>query len=141
MSKKDITDALNDARSDELAAIMQYMAHHYVAQGMESPEIIEMFKKTAMDEMKHAEKLAERVDYLGGVPTTQPSTIKKGGNLKKMVADDLTTENGAIKKYKQYIKLAATEGDSTTRLMLEEILTDEEGHAYDWETVLGVKKK
>lgn len=140
MNKK-IIDALNDARADELAAIMQYMAHHYVAQGMESPEIIEMFKKTAMDEMKHAEKLAERVDYLGGVPTTQPSMIKKGGNLKKMVADDLTTENGAIKKYKQYIKLAATDGDSTTRLMLEEILTDEEGHAYDWETVLGVKKK
>lgn len=141
MSKKDIVDALNDARSDELAAIMQYMTHHYVAQGMESPEIIEMFKETAKDEMKHAERLAERIDYLGGDPTTQPSKIKKGGNLKKMVADDLASENDAIKKYKRYVKLAADEGDSTTRLMLEEILTDEEGHAYDWETVLGVKKK
>ncbi len=135
-----LIDALNEDRADELAAIIQYMKHHYEAEGIESPEIIDIAKKIAIEEMKHAEKLGERINYLGGTPTKIPTTILEGGDLKKMVDDDLAKENSAIKKYKEHIKLAAEEGDSTTRLMLEEILSDEEGHANTWETVLGITK-
>lgn len=139
MSKK-IVEALNTALGMELGAIVQYMWHHVMAEGMESPEIAEMFKKTSIDEMRHAEKLAERIDYYGGVPTTKPSEIKVGGDLKKMIEDDLAGELMAIKTYKQFIKLAADEGDPVTRLMLEEILTQEEDHEYNWRTVLSKKK-
>lgn len=138
MSKK-IIDALNEDREFELAAIMQYMGHHYEGEGMESPAIIELFKKTALDEMKHAELLAERVVYLGGTPSTKPAKIMKGGEIRKMVSDDLAAENDAIKRYKEHIKLCDKEGDPTTRLMLEGILSQEEGHADLWETTLGIK--
>ncbi len=140
MSKAKIVEALNQDRADELAAIMQYMGHHYEGEGMESPGIIEIFKSVALDEMKHAEILAERIAYLGGRPTQTPSAIKRGGKLKKMVQDDLAAENGAIKQYKEHIKLCDELGDPTSRLMLEGILADEEGHADGWETVLGSKK-
>lgn len=140
MSKK-IIDALNEDREFELAAIMQYMGHHYEAEGMESPAIIELFKKTAVDEMKHAELLAERIVYLGGTPSTKPTKIMKGGEIRKMVTDDLSAENGAIKRYKEHVKLCDKEGDPTTRLMLEGILSEEEGHADLWETTLGIKGK
>lgn len=140
MDKKKIIEMLNADRADELAAIIQYMGHHYEADGMESPAIIENFKSTAKDEMGHAEKLGERINYLGGEPTKKPSEIKKGGDIKKMIADDLAGENKAIANYKEHIKIAAAEGDTTTRLMLEEILSDEEGHADLWETTLGIKK-
>lgn len=140
MSREKIVEALNKDRADELAAIIQYMGHHYEAEGVESPAVIDMFKKSALDEMRHAEILGERIVYLGGVPTTKPSNILRGGDLKKMVRDDLDTENKAIKQYKEHIKLCADEGDSTTRLMLENILSDEEGHADNWETVLGIRK-
>lgn len=140
MNKK-IIDALNEDREFELAAIMQYMGHHYEAEGLESPAIIELFKKTAMDEMKHAELLAERIVYLGGTPSTKPTKIMKGGEIRKMVSDDLSAENGAIKRYKEHIKLCDKEGDPTTRLMLEGILSQEEGHADLWETTLGIKGK
>jgi len=139
MSNK-LIDALNKDREDELSAIIQYMKHHYEGEGMESPEINEIFKETAMDEMKHAEKLGERINYLGGVPTKKTSPIVEGGDLKKMIQDDLAKENGAIKQYKEHIKLAIEENDPTTRLMLEEILSDEEGHADTWETTLSIKK-
>ena len=139
MSKK-IIDALNLDRAYELAAIIQYMGHHYEAEGIESPAVIEIFKKTAMDEMKHAEKLGERIVYLGGVPVQKPTNIVRGGDLKKMIKDDLDAENGAIKRYKDHIKLCEEEKDPTTRLMLEQILSDEEGHADTWETVLGIRK-
>lgn len=137
---KKIIDALNVDRSFELGAIMQYMGHHYEAEGVESPAIIEIFKKTAVDEMKHAELLAERIVYLGGVPVQKPAPIKRGGEIRQMVKEDLASENGAIERYKGHIRLADELGDSTTRLMLEQILSEEEGHADTWETVLGIRK-
>ena len=140
MDKKKIIDALNLDRADELGAILQYMKHHYQAEGIESPEIIEMFKGTAKDEMKHAEALGERIVYLGGNPVTAPSPVKEGGDLKQMVKDDLANEDHAIAQYKEHIKLCMEAGDSTTRLLLEKILTDEEGHADNWETTLGIRK-
>ncbi len=139
MSNK-IIDALNKDREDELSAIIQYMKHHYEGEGMESPEILDIFKETAMTEMKHAEKLGERINYLGGIPTKKTSPIMEGGDLKKMIQDDLAKENTAIKQYKEHIKLAIEENDPVTRLMLEEILSDEEDHANTWETTLGIKK-
>lgn len=143
MSKKGsekVIEVLNKARADELAAILQYMGHHYEAGGVESPAIIELFKKSAIDEMKHAEKLAERIAYLGGEPVQKASpTIKRGGDLKKMVQDDLDTEYIAIKNYKEWIKVCESADDPVTRRMLEEILADEEGHADNWETILNKK--
>lgn len=139
-NRKRIIDALNIDRSFELAAIIQYMGHHYEAEGLESPAVIEIFKKTSMDEMKHAELLAERIVYLGGVPVQKPAGIKRGGPLKEMVKEDLASEDEAIERYKGHIKLCADLGDSTTRLMLEQILSQEEGHADTWETILGIRK-
>lgn len=139
-SRKKIVDALNLDRSYELAAILQYMGHHYEGEGIESPAIIEIFKKTAVDEMKHAELLAERIVYLGGVPVQKPAAVKRGGEIKAMVNDDLAAENEAIERYKSHIKLCDELGDPTSRLMLEGILAQEEGHADTWETVLGVRK-
>ena len=139
MSKK-IIDALNMDRAFELDAIVQYMGHHYEAEGLESPAVIEIFKKTSIDEMKHAEMLAEKIVYLGGVPVQKPTEVIRGGELKKMIKDDLAAENGAIKRYKEHIKLCEKEGDPATRLMLEQILSDEEDHADTWETTLGIRK-
>lgn len=137
--KKKIIDALNTDRAFELAAVMQYMGHHYEGEGMESPAIIDIFKKTAIDEMKHAEQLAERIVYLGGVPVQKPAEVKRGGEIKQMIKDDLGAENDAIERYRQHVKLCADLGDSTTRLMLEQILSQEEGHADTWETTLGIR--
>ncbi|KCZ72447.1 bacterioferritin (cytochrome b1) [Candidatus Methanoperedens nitroreducens] len=135
-----IIDALNKDREQELSAIIQYMKHHYEGQGMESPEILDKEREIAIAEMRHAESLGERINYLGGVPTKSVSHIAEGGDLRKMIQDDLAKENTAIKQYKEHIKLAAEEGDITTRVMLEQILKEEEDHANTWETVLGVKK-
>jgi len=142
MSEKDrkkIIEALNLDLGLEMSAIIQYLHHHFTAEGMESPEIIDRFEETSKDEMKHMEKLGERINYLGGEPTIKPAPIKTGGDLKKMIRDDLDGEYTAIKTYKEHIKLCAEIGDTTTRLMLEEILSDEEGHADTWETTLGIK--
>jgi len=138
--KEKIIEALNTDVGLELGATIQYLHHHWMAEGVESPAIIELFEKIGREEMQHLEKFAERVVYLGGIPTTKPAPIKTGGDLKRMMKDDLDGENNAIKIYKEHIKLCAQLGDTTTRLMLEEIVSDEEGHADTWETTLAIKK-
>ncbi|MBU2008466.1 MAG: ferritin [Chloroflexi bacterium] len=134
-----LIDALNQDVSLELGAVIQYLWHHYMAEGMESPAVIDLFEKLAREEMGHLEGFAERVVDLGGEPNSQMAPIKKGGDLKKMVRDDMEGERNAIQVYKGHIRLAAELGDTTTRLMLEEVVSAEEGHAALWETTLGIK--
>lgn len=136
-----IIDALNQALERELGAILQYLHHHWTGEGLESPEILELFEKTSIDEMKHAERLASRINFLEGEPTTKPGPIRKGGDIKKMMEDDLEAEYEAITLYKSIIKLADELGDSTTRLMMEEITAQEEDHADTWETILKKRGK
>jgi len=139
LSKTDrqkIIKALNIDIGLEIGAIIQYIMHEVMAEGMESPAIMEKFESISREEMKHLERFAERVNYLGGLPNTKPNPVKVGGVLKKMVQDDLDAEYMAIKTYKSHVKMCEEIGDTTTRLMLEEILTDEEDHADTWETVL-----
>lgn len=136
MASKKLLDLMNQAIARELTVSVQYMWHHVMARGMRSPEVREIFKEIGMDEMKHAEKIAERLDYLGGVPTTKPDPISVGGGLKEMVQQDLQKEVEAITLYKTIVKLAAQEGDSTTRLLFEEILSKEEEHHNEFKTLL-----
>ena len=132
-----LIDALNVAVSDELASIVQYKWHHVMGRGIASPAILEMFESHSMDEMRHAYAFAERIDLLGGDLTVEIHPIKVGGGLETMVRDDLRGELQAIAMYRQYITLAEEADDPVTRRLLEETLATEEGHANDWETVLG----
>ena len=139
LSKEDrekIIKALNQDIMLEIGAIIQYMHHNFTAEGLESPEIMDKFEEIAKEEMKHMEKFSERVNYLGGIPETKVAPLKLGGDIKKMMQDDLDGEYNAIKTYKAHVKMCADIGDTTTRLMLEEILSDEEKHADTWETIL-----
>lgn len=132
----ELLDLLNKAIAREIGVSVQYMWHHVMAMGMKSPEIKDIFEDIAIEEMKHAEKIAERLFYLGGIPTTKPTPIKVGGSLKEMIEDNLKAENEAIEMYTKIIELASKNGDSTTRLMFEEILTEEEKHKHTFTILL-----
>lgn len=139
MARNPLIALLNQDLSDELGSTIQYLHHHWTAEGIDAAAVIDMFEATAREEMKHAEKLAERIVQLGGDPTTTVGKVKKGGNLRKMIEDDLAGEQMAVARYKAHIKRAAAAGDSTTRLLLEEILHDEEEHVDRWMTLLARK--
>jgi len=129
-------ELLNKAIARELGVSVQYMWHHVMAMGMESPEIKDIFKEIAIVEMKHAEDIAERLFYLGGTPTTKPTPIQVGGSLKEMIEADLKAENEAIEMYRRIIEAASERDDTTTRLLFEEILTAEEEHKHTFTILL-----
>jgi bacterioferritin len=132
-----LTDMLNQAIAREIQVSVQYMWQHVMAKGLESAEIADVFEEVAITEMKHAEKIAERIFYFDITPTTKPDPIKVGGTLKEMLEYDAKAEEEAIDLYKEIIKLAASEGDSTTRLLFEQILAEEEEHHDTFTTLLG----
>jgi bacterioferritin len=132
-----LTDLLNKAIAREIQVSVQYMWQHVMAKGLESAAIAEVLKETAVAEMKHAEKIAERIFYFDITPTTKPDPIKIVSSLKEMLEADAQAEEEAIVLYKEIIKQAASEGDSTTRLLFEEILADEEEHHHTFTTLLG----
>ncbi len=123
-----LLDFLNKAIARELQVSIQYMWQHVQVTGTDGVIVEDIFRKTAIAEMKHAEQLAERLDYLNGVPTIKPDPIFVGGSLIEMLRQDELNEEEAITLYKQAIQAATEVGDYTTRRMLEEILAEEENH-------------
>jgi bacterioferritin len=131
-----LTDLLNQAIARELQVSVQYMWQHVMAKGLNSAEIADVFEEVAVAEMKHAEKIAERLFYFDVQPTTKPGPIETGGDIRHMLEVDAKAEVEAIDLYKEIIKQAAAENDSTTRLLFEEILADEEDHHDTFTTLL-----
>ena len=132
-----LMEMMNQAIAGELQAIVQYMWHHIMVKGLSSSSLMEVFEEIAEEEMKHAEKIAERLFYFDVNPTTKPNPIAVGGDATQMLKADVKAEEEAITLYKDIIKQAASEGDETTRLLFEEILADEERHHDTFTTLLG----
>ncbi len=128
MVSEELLNLLNEAIAREIQVSIQYMWQHVMWRGPKHMAVKDEFKKIAIEEMKHAEKIAERLFYLGGTPTTQPTPIKVGKNLKEMLEIDVKEEEDAIKLYKKIIKKAKEEEDIVTAWIFHEILEDEEEH-------------
>ena len=128
MASEKLKDMLNGAIAREIQVSVQYMWQHVQWMGVDHFAVSDKFKEIAVEEMKHAEKIAERLWYLGGVPTTKPAPIKVGKSLWEMVDNDIKAEVEAIDMYKKIEKLADAEKDPTTRFIFESILEDEEDH-------------
>ena len=127
-ASKQLLDLLNDAVARELQVSVQYMWQHVQWIGVSGFAVRDELKKIAISEMKHAEAVAERLVYLGWKPTTKPSPIVVGDNLKEMLQKDKKDEEGAIDLYRKIIEVARKEGDEVTEKMFQEILSDEEDH-------------
>ena len=123
-----LLEMLNQSIARELQVSIQYMWQHVQWSGVKGFAVQDELKSIAIAEMKHAEAIAERLFYFGGIPTTKPTPIFVGQNLKEMIGQDVKDEEGAIKLYKQVIEVAKSEGDETTYDLFRQILADEEGH-------------
>jgi bacterioferritin len=135
MSKK-VIDLLNGARSRELTAIAQYMAQHYELEDQDFGKLGSKLKEIAIQEMKHAEKLAERILYLKGEPTSKPDGVaKKGQKIQDMLTTDIGLETQAIKMYNDASVVCAAEKDQISKEVFEELLKDEEEHLNIFENI------
>jgi bacterioferritin len=125
---KELMDLLNQAIAREIQVSVQYMWQHVLWKGVKGFAVKDALKKIAIEEMKHAEAIAERLNYLGGIPTTKPTPIFLGESLKEMIEQDKKDEEGAIALYKKIIEVSRKEGDEVTNHLFQKILSDEVDH-------------
>jgi bacterioferritin len=142
--REDIIKLLNDALATEIVCTLRYKRHYYTAKGLSSPAIAQEFLVHAQEETAHSEQLAERIVQLGGEPDFSPSNLldrshaeyDESADLQAMIRANLIAERIAIEAYSQMIVLIGDK-DSTTRRILEAILSQEQEHAdelSDWLT-------
>jgi len=127
-ASQELKDLLNKAIAREIQVSVQYMWQHVQVRGALAVAVQDKFKSAAIDEMKHAEMIAERLWYLGDTPTTKPAPITVGKSLKEFLELDTVAEVEAIELYKQIIEVATKENDVTTAHLFREILEEEEEH-------------
>lgn len=136
MASKELLEKLNDAIAREMQVSIQYMWQHIMVKGINAQSIGPIFRQISIAEMLHAELIAERLDYLGSKPTTQPAPINIGSSAKEMLQIDKKEEEKAIAFYKEIIQTAEKENDYTTKKLFEQILAEEEGHHNTFSTLL-----
>lgn len=135
--KEEVIEALNRARADELAAILQYMAQHYHLADADFGEVAAQIKLIAIDEMRHAEMLAERIFELDGIPVAGPSgPAARGEKIGEALKRDVGLEEKAIGDYNGFIDLCRRHHDGVSAKLLELIASEEQMHFNYFDNVL-----
>ena len=138
-----VVKMLNDALATEIVCMLRYKRHFFMASGVHADAVAAEFLEHATEEEEHADAIAKRIVQLGGEPDFSPDTLTKrshaeyipGKSLMDMVKEDLIAERIAIDSYKEMI-VAIGDDDSTTRRLIEWILSVEEEHADDLANLL-----
>ncbi|MFQ5733381.1 MAG: bacterioferritin [Planctomycetaceae bacterium] len=130
--KQNIIDALNDGLTIELTAINQYFVQAKMCENWGLHRLGQKHFHESVGEMKHAEKLIERVIFLEGVPEiARYDVIRVGATVKEQFENDLALETKGVDAYNAAIALCIQENDAGSRELMEEILVDSEEHV-DW---------
>ena len=134
-----IIDALNRALTIELTAINQYFVQAKMCKNWGFEKLAKKHYEESIGEMKHAEKLIDRILFLEGVPEiARYDTIRVGVDVKEQFEFDLALETQGVNAYNEAITLAAQVKDNGSRELMNEILVDSEEHV-DWlETQLNI---
>jgi bacterioferritin len=136
-----VIDALNEALSEELTAVNQYFLHGEMCENWGYTKLSAFIKKESIDEMKHAEKLIERILFLDGRPNmTNLKQLNIGQSVPEMIENDLKLELSAVAMYNRLIKTANDAADQGTVELLKKLLQDEEGHVDGLEEQVGKLK-
>ncbi len=124
-----VLDALNEALSEELTAINQYILHSEMCENWGYDRLAGFIKKESIDEMKHAEMLIERMLFLDGTPNmSKYQKINIGSTVPEMIDNDLHLELQAVALYNKLIEVAVAAKDNGTAELLKKLLKDEEAH-------------
>src|SRR5258706_11934016 len=129
---KKVVDVLNDVLAGELVGINQYFLHAKMCKNWGFERIAEVDHHESIDEMKHADRLVERILFLEGMPNLQKlGRVRVGQTVPEQLTLDLALEVEAVARLNRGIAVCVAEADNTSRDLLEDILESEEEHV-DW---------
>ncbi|MCX7826951.1 MAG: ferritin-like domain-containing protein [Verrucomicrobiae bacterium] len=135
--KQAVIDVLNKARAAELAAILQYMSQHYELADNDYGQFAQQLKLIAIDEMRHAEMLAERILILGGTPTSKPDMeTKKKQPVLEIFKLDEKLEDGAVRDYNEFLQVCREARDYVSAKVFELLIVEEQIHLEHFQDII-----
>lgn len=135
MNEKSI-ELLNKAVADEMSAVHQYMYFHFHCENQGYELLSRLFMRTAIEEMGHVERCAERILFLGGdVEMTASESVQKIQDAKAMLERARAMEEGSIRDYNKWANECSANADAGSKKVFEGLVDDEERHfsQYDLE--------
>lgn len=133
----DVLRLLNEQLTSELTAINQYFLHSKLQDSWGYTELAAHTRAESFEEMRHAEKLTDRIILLDGLPNYQRiGSLRIGQSVREQFESDLAIEYEVLERLKPGVVMCREKQDSTSAFLLEEILADEEQHVDYLETQL-----
>ena len=130
-----VIELLNEALKNELTAVNQYWLHYRLLDNQGIKKLAEFERHESIDEMKHADRLAERILFLEGLPNFQMlGRLRIGETVEEMLRSDLALELEAVKQLKGAIAHSEKVHDYPSRDLFADILRNEEEHVDTLET-------
>lgn len=136
--RQKLIDGLNADLAREYQAVIAYVNYSQVLKGAQYMTIAKELETHAGEELSHALQIAKQIDYLGGSPTVTPELVKTSKKATDMLQFDLDSELLTIANYRQRIREAEMLGEYALCEVLREIVTQEQEHAIDLATALGI---
>jgi bacterioferritin len=137
--RDELIKALNEDLSREYQAIIAYVNYSQVLKGAAYMNIAKELETHASEELAHALSIAKMIDYLGGMPTVTPKTVKTSEKAEEMLRFDLQNELETIANYRARIRQADALEEYALCEVLRGILVQEQEHAIDLATALGIE--
>lgn len=132
-----VIEYLNKALKVELTAVNQFWLHYRLQADWGLGHMAKKSREESIEEMQHADKLIERILFLGGHPNLQKlDPLRIGQTPKETLEADLAAEEEAVALYKEARECCDKAGDYVSMKLFEELLVDEEGHIDFLETQL-----
>jgi len=137
-----VLELLNEALKNELTAINQYWLHHRLLDNWGVKKLAEFERSESIDEMKHADKLSDRILFLDGLPNFQAlGRLHIGENVEEILKGDMELELEALGQLKGAIAHCEKVRDYVSRDLFSEILDNEEEHVDTLETQFEMIKR
>ncbi|MER6512544.1 bacterioferritin [Nonomuraea sp. NPDC048881] len=138
---KQIIELLNEQLTAELTAINQYFLHAKMQENWGYTKLAKHTRDESFEEMRHAERLTDRILFLEGLPNYQRlGTLHIGQTVEEQLKADLEVELAVVERLRPAIQLMREKGDITSARIFEDILEDEEEHIDYLETELGLMR-
>ncbi|MFZ1139787.1 MAG: bacterioferritin [Candidatus Sulfotelmatobacter sp.] len=139
---KRVIEQLNTALSSELTAIVQYMTQSEMCQNWGYERLGDLTKARAIEEMKHAEGLIERIIFLDAIPSVEVGLKPQLGNkVQEQIEIDLRDELDAVRQYNEAVKVCVEAKDEGSKALFDAMIRDEERHTDFLETQLSAIKE
>jgi len=140
--KPEVLEALHEMLKEELGAISQYILHAEMCENWGYKRLSGYTKKQAIDEMKHAERLIERILFLEGMPNlVDLPRLAIGKDVEQQLKNDLALEKRAVEAYNKAAATCRKSGDNTSADLVEDLLKNEEEHVDFLESQIGIIKE